>query len=116
MGFGCWPVWEERQDGVANVPPAALPISSLLRTDLERWAAWYEQQYDSANPVDSGFDDRAEAIRFNQAGEELRRRLADELEGVASVTFRPYPVHREPAPIRQARTGIDQDDAGAEPF
>jgi hypothetical protein len=81
------PIWEEHDDGVADIQPSELPISEDLRTALVEWDAAYQDTYNADYPPDGGFSTAEHRVDFDRHGRELWRRLSDELNGIADVSY-----------------------------
>jgi hypothetical protein len=85
--YMAFPVWEDFDDGTADIDPAELPLSPGLKKDLMDWAEEYEATYDDDHPGNSGFGTPEDQMGFDRRGRELWQRLADQLRGVANVSY-----------------------------
>ncbi|MFG1805669.1 hypothetical protein [Streptomyces sp. NPDC049040] len=75
----CHPIWLETGEGIENVAPGELPISSGLAAALDEWSERWDALYDMDDPAGAGFPSAAEERRFEQDGRELAARLRSEL-------------------------------------
>lgn len=84
----CYPTWLEGDDGVENVSPAELPVSSELAAALDDWRRRWDATYDLDDPASSGFTSGAEEQRFREDGGKLAARLRSELGADWEVRLR----------------------------
>jgi hypothetical protein len=81
-------VWELYDDGGSeDIEPAELPISPGLQRDLTAWSAAWQSTFAPEYPPESSFPSADAEATFRRAGRELARRLADELNGIAEVSY-----------------------------
>ena len=87
--YGCYPLWEVSSDGLSNINPEELPISSTLKARLNLWSQKYEQTFDEEYPPDSGFSSLEEEEYFKTEGllilNDLKLELASQFEIIYSV-------------------------------
>ena len=84
--YHCWPLWWDAGEA-GNIDPATLGVSAALAADLAAWAARYDATLDADDPARSGFATSAAEAAFETQGRLLARRLAQELEGRATVRY-----------------------------
>ncbi|EEF60033.1 hypothetical protein Cflav_PD3092 [Pedosphaera parvula Ellin514] len=77
--YQCFPLWEAPPGTVGNINPKDLPLSNNLRRDLAKWAEWYDSTLNLDDPAKSGFPNESIREEFKRTGEELGRRLKEEL-------------------------------------
>lgn len=73
-----FPVWEDEEDGVCDIDPDTLPISSALKQDLIDWADQLDSSLDWNDPAGTVWPSGFWAC-FNERGADLAKRLQDEL-------------------------------------
>jgi hypothetical protein len=80
--YECFALWDI--DGVENVNPANLPISSDLKERIGRWEDAYDNTLNQDDPTASGFRSSDEEISFDCEGrliwEELKKELGESYE------------------------------------
>ena len=90
-----WPLWENstptRDVGYATTP-ATYGLSEELTTDLDAWNAFWEAHFDDA----SGWDSIEARDQWGATGEQIARRLSEEVADIADVKYEPWPL-RGPA-------------------
>lgn len=85
--YESFPLWQANSDGLANVDPASLPISSELAQTLLAWADDYDRTLNRDDPLASGFLDATAEENFYAQGERLARQLATELGAQYTVEY-----------------------------
>ena len=93
--YDCHPLWLVLPDGVKNLDPATLPISTDLRQTLKDWAASYDKTLNEGDPANSGFPSEAEESQFESTGIRLWDLLRSELGPGFEVTYFSQKAHRE---------------------
>jgi hypothetical protein len=77
--YECFALWDI--DGVENVDPANLPISSDLKERIRRWEDAYNNTLNQDDPSASGFRNSNEENSFDREGrliwEELKKELGE---------------------------------------
>ena len=81
------PLQEESGAGTVGVDPADLPLSAPLQKAVVSWGEEYQSTYDEEYPEDSGFLSPVAASDYDRRGRLLWDRLAEELDGVAEVSY-----------------------------
>lgn len=92
--YGCSPLWHSDEDEVVNIDPESLPISSLLVSQLNEWAAEYDATLNQEYPPESCFSSKEVEIKFLAKGYELASALKAEL-GSITVTYYDIDQKRE---------------------
>jgi hypothetical protein len=92
--YGCFPLWHNDENEVGNIDPDSLPISSLLVSQLNEWAADFEATLNQEYPPDSGFNKKETEVIFLTKGYELASALKAEL-GTVTVTYFDIDQQRE---------------------
>ena len=91
---GCFPLWHNEENEVGNIDPESLPISSLLTSQLNDWAAEYEATLNQEYPPESCFSSKEIEVKFLAKGYELASALKTEL-GTVKVTYYDIDQQRE---------------------
>lgn len=92
--YGCFPLWCNDKDEVGNIDPESLPISSLLASQLNDWAADFEATLNQEYPPKSCFSSKEIEVKFLAKGYELASALKAEL-GSVTVTYYDIDQQRE---------------------
>lgn len=89
--YGTGSVWDDDWDGEREICPslASLGASPELQADFDVWERTWEATFDADYPPDGGFASDGDRIAFNRAGEELTKRLGEELGPDVRVRFVP---------------------------
>lgn len=77
--YQCFPLWEIGENIYDNIDPNDLPISQELKRDLYAWADTYESFLNLEDPLNSRFVSEEEEKQFETDGENLQKRLQEEL-------------------------------------
>ena len=85
--YQCFCLWEMGQNIYENTDPNKLPISQELKRDLSAWEKKYDDTLDEEYPPDSGFKSEQEEKQFKKDGENLQKRLQQELGDGFQVTL-----------------------------
>jgi hypothetical protein len=85
--YESFPTWTTDSESTTNMDPSELPISRDLVGDLMRWAQEYDHTLNRQDPVASGFASEKDEAEFYARGQELARRLADEVSGKYAVEY-----------------------------
>lgn len=90
--YGCFPLWHSGENEVGNIDPESLPISSLLVSQLNEWAAEYDATLNQECPPESCFSSKEVEIKFLAKGYELASALKAEL---GSITVTCYDIDQK---------------------
>jgi hypothetical protein len=89
--YFCHPLWRNGGDDVGDIDPASLPISEVLQRDLNAWARAFDAILDMDDPANKGgFESQQAIARFVADGEQLARRLREELGPYWDVAYKPF--------------------------
>ncbi|XKM13049.1 hypothetical protein RCS94_08445 [Orbaceae bacterium ac157xtp] len=85
----CYPLWFDSDNEVGNINPETLPISNLLKKELNKWSDEYDNTLNMDDPLNSGFTTVDEEISFKEKGQNLRGKLQMELGNDYEVIYQP---------------------------
>ena len=86
--YQCFCLWETNNNNISdNIDPNELPISQELKHDLSAWEEKYDATLDWDDPISSGFKSEQEEEQFIKDGENLQKRLQQELGSGFKVTL-----------------------------
>jgi hypothetical protein len=88
VDYHCFPLWELLGDGLHNVDPEKLDISTELRVALSNWASSYDRTLNQEYPPDSGFATPTDEEAFEAEGLRLWKQLQAELGADVQVVYR----------------------------
>jgi hypothetical protein len=78
--YHCYPLWEIFTDGIDNLDHYTLPISSDLKTELDRWADKYDATLNQEDPRESNFASTSKEKEFWNQGHYLFEKLDTQLK------------------------------------
>lgn len=85
--YQCYPLWLNSNDAVGNINPNTLPISNVLKNELNNWSDKYDETLNLDDPLTSGFATPEEEMVFNEMGQSLKEKLQAELGDDYEVTY-----------------------------
>lgn len=87
--YQCYPLWLNSDDEVGNIDPNILPISNILKDELNIWSDKYDETLNLDDPLNSGFVNPEEETAFKEKGKHLRELLQMELGSDYEVIYQP---------------------------
>ena len=85
--YECFPIWYSSDEGLENIDPELLPISTELKRKLREWSDKYDNTLNIDDPMLSGFRTEDEFYDFKREGEKLKEELSFELEKMYSIVY-----------------------------
>ncbi len=86
-----WPLWENATptwDVGYTTTPATYGLSPELTADIAEWNAFWEARFDDAD----GWDTVEARDTWGATGEQIARRLGEEVAEFADVEYEPWPL------------------------
>jgi hypothetical protein len=77
--YQCYSLWLNSDDEVGNINPNTLPISNMLKNELNSWSDKYDETLNLDDPLASGFATIEEEMVFKEMGLSLKEKLQMEL-------------------------------------
>lgn len=86
--YGCYSIWVSEAGGIfENINPQYLKISPQLQKKINDWENKYESTLDNINPVNSGFTNFHDKIKFEMEGVYIWKELVKELNETEIIYF-----------------------------
>ena len=85
--YGCYPLWEQTENGSDNIDPLRLPISLHLKKLLINWKQKFDSTFNQDDPYQSGFHTLEAKSAFRAEGESLQSKLKMELGDSYIINF-----------------------------
>ncbi|MEV1132424.1 hypothetical protein [Agromyces sp. NPDC049794] len=86
-----WPLWENSTstwDVGYTTTPETYGLTEELTADIDAWNRFWESHFDDAK----GWDSSEARERWRTDGEEVARRLSEEVASFADVQYEPWPL------------------------
>lgn len=79
--YQCWPLWSTNAifNGAYNINPSILPISELLKKELDDWREEFDSILNMNDPASSDFPSDAAFELFKKKGRDIKNLLQSEL-------------------------------------
>jgi hypothetical protein len=87
--YFCFPLWSTESDS-SNIDVYQMPISNELKQQTMAWAKKYDSTLNQDYPPDSKFESVEKRTAFIQEGNEIAKKLNNELNDDYFVTFDMY--------------------------
>lgn len=73
--YQCYPLWLNSDDAFGNIDPNSLPISNVLKNELNSWSDKYDETLNLDDPLTSGFATLDDERVFRKMGQSLKEKL-----------------------------------------
>lgn len=85
--YGCNPLWIDENGVRKNVETDSFALSSESKERIKSWDSQFQSTLDQEYPPDSGFDNKAEEVAFNNLGEQICEMIQRELGSLTVVKY-----------------------------
>lgn len=85
--YQCYPLWDISTGSCGDIDPNTLPISNILKRQLNEWSDIFDSTLNIDEPKKSGFKTEEEEKKFKEKGYYLFKALQNELGGEYEILF-----------------------------